>query len=78
MGNYQVDIVKSDESDEIAHRLWFFDSRSYTYLGVNGSTSGAYGGVEKSQIDWYSESASQGPNVSAMAFFHIPLAEIGK
>lgn len=77
IGNYQVDILKRNGAAEVAHKLWFFDSRSYTYLGVNGSTSGAYGQVEDSQVNWYQSEASK--NITtAMAFFHIPLGQISE
>ncbi|WVW85879.1 hypothetical protein I302_107917 [Kwoniella bestiolae CBS 10118] len=73
IGNYKLDITKSKDSEDIAHRLWFFDSRSYTYFG-NGTNSGDYGRVEQSQVDWYSANADA--SINAMAFFHIPVAQI--
>lgn len=75
IGNFKLDIVKKRGSKEVKHNLWFFDSRSYTYFGENGTTTGAYGQVKRSQVEWYTKSADK--NVAtAMAFFHIPLAEI--
>ncbi|WVQ99809.1 hypothetical protein IAU59_006951 [Kwoniella sp. CBS 9459] len=74
IGNYKLDILASADSGEKKHSLWFFDSRSYTYLAENGTASGNYGMVEQSQVDWYAANADN--SVNALAFFHIPLGQI--
>ena len=50
IGNYNLDIKKSAGSSVTSHRLWFFDSRSYTYYGENGTSTGAYGQVLGKQL----------------------------
>ncbi len=50
IGNYVLNIMQSPGSSQVAHKLWFFDSRSYTYYGSNGSATGAYGQVMQSQL----------------------------
>jgi hypothetical protein len=77
IGTYKLDIHQNASSDEVAHKLWFFDSRSYTYFSNNGSNSGAYGQVEQSQVDWYKREATIN-QTTAMAFFHIPLGQISE
>ena len=50
IGNYALNIQRAPGSNETAHKLWFFDSRSYTYYANNGSATGAYGQVMQSQL----------------------------
>ena len=54
IGNYNLDIKKTAGSNVTSHRLWFFDSRSYTYYGENGTSTGAYGQVLDKQLSKYS------------------------
>ena len=74
-GNYHVDIAKSSTDDEILHKLWFFDSRAYTFFGNNGSSTGAYGGVHANQVQWFVNESTK-DDTPAMAFYHIPLGQI--
>ncbi|OCF30843.1 hypothetical protein I316_07476 [Kwoniella heveanensis BCC8398] len=77
IGNDKLDIYAdaiNQPGSAKKHSLWFFDSRSYTYLAENGTASGNYGTVEQSQVDWYAANADS--SVNALAFFHIPLGQI--
>ena len=74
-GNFHVDIAKSPTEEEVFHKLWFFDSRAYTFFGNNGSNTGAYGGVHTNQVQWFTNESTQ-DDVTGMAFYHIPLAQI--
>ncbi|ORX40150.1 Metallo-dependent phosphatase-like protein [Kockovaella imperatae] len=72
-GNYQLDILDRDGDSKM--KLWFFDSRSYTYFPLNGSTTGQSGGVHRNQVEWF-ERESRGLEMNGMAFFHIPLGQM--
>lgn len=70
-GNYSLDIYQNG-SQEVAARLYFLDTHTYSPLKAQGV--GGYAWITREQIRWF-ESVSKGKNMPSLAFFHIPLPE---
>lgn len=75
VGNYALELAGA--SGEVRHRLYFFDSGSYSELAqVPG-----YDWVREDQIEWFraeAEKTRSQPSaapLSSLVFFHIPLPE---
>ena len=74
-GNFVIELLAHD-SDRPANILYFLDSHSKADSQLRGI--GGYGWIERSQIDWYRETAARYGGTPALAFFHIPLPEYGE
>eukprot|EP00002_Diphylleia_rotans_P007457 TRINITY_DN169_c0_g3_i1.p1 TRINITY_DN169_c0_g3~~TRINITY_DN169_c0_g3_i1.p1 ORF type:complete len:536 (-),score=113.14 TRINITY_DN169_c0_g3_i1:37-1644(-) len=75
--NYVINVMSSKGAAEVTGHVWVLDSGVSNCEGVRG-----YGCVERDQIAWYKETATQlrqmnpGNRVNpALAYFHIPMQE---
>lgn len=68
-GNYALNIFQTG-SDQVAARLYFLDSNSYSPLKSRGIDG--YAWITREQIQWF---AGEFLPLPSLAFFHIPLPE---
>lgn len=74
--NFVVPVYRSEENDEVALNLWFFDSMDYGCYQMKGN-----GCVSLNMIRWFRQKrselqAKQGGVKRGLAFMHIPPQEM--